>query len=126
MQQRRFPNPKLKRTHIRTYNPLSQQASRGRLLKELKEAVKNQESGEDKDIQLFADERNILKWTAKIAGPQGTPYEGGLFSVSITVPEQYPLAPPKANFETRWDRVACVSVSCTVMQCNAMPFHAMF
>ncbi|XVE55626.1 hypothetical protein DITRI_Ditri03aG0173800 [Diplodiscus trichospermus] len=40
-------------------------------------------------------------WDAAIMGQPGTPYEGGLFKLSITVPQNYPMEPPKVTFETK-------------------------
>jgi len=30
-----------------------------------------------------------------IAGPSGTPYEGGTFEAALLLPEDYPMSPPK-------------------------------
>lgn len=54
------------------------------------------------DINLsLQDENNIFKWIAKIKGPPDTPYNGGIFSISINVPENYPISPPKCKFITK-------------------------
>uniref|UniRef100_A0A7S4I543 UBC core domain-containing protein n=1 Tax=Odontella aurita TaxID=265563 RepID=A0A7S4I543_9STRA len=37
----------------------------------------------------------------KIKGPQGTPYEGGVFEIDIQIPKQYPFEPPKMKFNTK-------------------------
>lgn len=34
-------------------------------------------------------------------GPPGTPYEGGTFEVSITIPNEYPFKPPVMKFTTK-------------------------
>ncbi|KAK4467760.1 hypothetical protein MN116_008690 [Schistosoma mekongi] len=44
------------------------------------------------------DERNFLEWEALIAGPEGTPFDGGVFSVRLNFPTDYPLSPPKVKF----------------------------
>jgi len=31
-------------------------------------------------------------------GPEGTPYEGGLFQATLSFPRDYPLSPPKMRF----------------------------
>eukprot|EP00475_Leptophrys_vorax_P022663 TRINITY_DN30883_c0_g1_i1.p1 TRINITY_DN30883_c0_g1~~TRINITY_DN30883_c0_g1_i1.p1 ORF type:complete len:157 (-),score=2.12 TRINITY_DN30883_c0_g1_i1:199-669(-) len=74
-------------------------ASRSRLFKELKEAQR--ESAPEADIQLSCDETNIYRWTARITGPADTPYHGGVFTLNINVPQQYPLVPPQVRFATK-------------------------
>ena len=37
---------------------------------------------------------------ACIIGPAGTPYEGGLFYIDISLPSDYPFRPPKLRFRT--------------------------
>ena len=34
-------------------------------------------------------------------GPQGTPYEGGVFKVDIHIPNEYPFRPPSMKFDTK-------------------------
>jgi ubiquitin-conjugating enzyme E2 N len=36
-----------------------------------------------------------------IEGPAGTPFQGGIFHLELFLPEDYPLAPPKARFRTQ-------------------------
>ncbi|XP_051912498.1 ubiquitin-conjugating enzyme E2 1-like [Hippocampus zosterae] len=43
---------------------------------------------------------NIFKWHANIKGPEGTPYEGGIFHLEIEFPQSYPHAPPKITLFT--------------------------
>ena len=47
------------------------------------------------------DESNILAWTAMIMGPEDTPYDGGVFNVSMVFPPEYPFKPPKVQFTTK-------------------------
>ena len=47
------------------------------------------------------DEGNVLKWKATITGPEGTPYEGGVFTLDITIPSEYPFKAPEIIFDTK-------------------------
>eukprot|EP00405_Crypthecodinium_cohnii_P025563 CAMPEP_0206497188 /NCGR_PEP_ID=MMETSP0324_2-20121206/50001_1 /ASSEMBLY_ACC=CAM_ASM_000836 /TAXON_ID=2866 /ORGANISM="Crypthecodinium cohnii, Strain Seligo" /LENGTH=303 /DNA_ID=CAMNT_0053982639 /DNA_START=267 /DNA_END=1175 /DNA_ORIENTATION=- len=42
----------------------------------------------------------LLLWDAWLLGPEGTPYMGGVFRLSITFPESYPHSPPEVSFKT--------------------------
>lgn len=42
---------------------------------------------------------NDYKWKASFVGPKKTGYEGGLFKLLITIPEDYPLSPPEIRFK---------------------------
>ncbi|KAM9305365.1 ubiquitin-conjugating enzyme E2 T [Gastrophryne carolinensis] len=37
---------------------------------------------------------------AQVVGAAGSPYEGGVFSLEIAVPERYPFEPPRVQFVT--------------------------
>lgn len=43
---------------------------------------------------------NMLRWKARIQGPEGSPYEGGCFELDIDMSSKYPLEPPKIKFRT--------------------------
>ncbi len=47
-----------------------------------------------------ADGSNLLRWTATLAGPEGTFYEGLRFKLSLAFPPTYPFAPPTVLFKT--------------------------
>lgn len=46
------------------------------------------------------NEDDMFIWEALIQGPEGTPFEGGVFPAELRFPKDYPLAPPKMKFIT--------------------------
>ncbi|RXW19636.1 hypothetical protein EST38_g6233 [Candolleomyces aberdarensis] len=41
---------------------------------------------------------NLMEWEVGIPGKTGTPWDGGLYKLSMTFPEDYPSKPPKCKF----------------------------
>ncbi|CAF1137356.1 unnamed protein product [Didymodactylos carnosus] len=50
---------------------------------------------------VVIDEHDIYHLKATIQGPEGTPYENGLFDLDICLPQDYPFKSPKVRFETK-------------------------
>jgi len=46
-------------------------------------------------------EDNIFNWESIIIGPEKTPYENGVFKLSINFSDTYPFKPPKVKFLTK-------------------------
>ncbi|KAK0264959.1 ubiquitin conjugating enzyme Ubc7/UbcP3 [Friedmanniomyces endolithicus] len=44
------------------------------------------------------NEDDLFVWEAMILGPEGTPYEGGVFPAELKFPKDYPLMPPTMRF----------------------------
>ena len=70
-----------------------------RLSKELSEVGKDDGTSGVKAVPVNPDNPRNLKGTIK--GPEGTPYEGGIFQINIDIPRQYPFEPPKMKFDTK-------------------------
>ena len=49
-------------------------------------------------IYVNFKEENIMKATAIIIGPEGTPYENGILYFIIEFPNNYPFSPPKVGY----------------------------
>jgi len=43
-------------------------------------------------------EDNMFVWEALIQGPEGTPFDGGIFPAELKFPKDYPLSPPTMRF----------------------------
>lgn len=43
-------------------------------------------------------EDDMFLWEALIQGPEGTPFEGGVFAAELKFPKDYPLSPPTMKF----------------------------
>lgn len=68
-----------------------------RIAKELRELAKADTSGVTAAPVNAAD---ITKLEGSLTGPKDTPYEGGVFRVTIELTRNYPFEPPKVKFIT--------------------------
>ncbi|KXJ91676.1 ubiquitin-conjugating enzyme [Microdochium bolleyi] len=73
-------------------------ASTKRITKELAECT---ESPPDGITVSCPNEGDIHNWTAVLAGPQGSAYQGGTFTLKIKLPADYPFKAPQVSFATR-------------------------
>lgn len=69
---------------------------RNRILKEAQEASKLK----DRTFFLFMNDQSIYTWKAYLVGPEGSPFENGLFELNVNL-SNYPLQPPKIVFLTK-------------------------
>ena len=52
-------------------------------------------------ITAEPDSNDIFKWKASFIGPKDTPYQDGVFLLSLSFPVDYPFKPPKVLFVTK-------------------------
>merc|ERR1711988_1923067 len=69
-----------------------------RLQKELKDILAG---SEDSGVSAEVVGDDLSHWKGTLKGPEGTPYEGGVFVVDIRLDDDYPYNPPKMKFDTR-------------------------
>ena len=72
-----------------------------RQFEELADRVKIILSKPTSHIFVTLYNKNIKHWKGYIVGPEGTPYDGGIFRVDIKLPSQYPIRPPLMRIETK-------------------------
>lgn len=68
-----------------------------RLMGELKDLTKKPIDG----VSMVLNDACVADVQADINGPQGTPYEGGVFRMKLALGAEFPQAPPKAFFLTK-------------------------
>ncbi|KAI7693193.1 Ubiquitin-conjugating enzyme E2 N [Sarcoptes scabiei] len=52
-------------------------------------------------ISAVPDENNARYFHVVVAGPEGSPFEGGVFKLELFLPEEYPMSAPKVRFMTK-------------------------
>lgn len=71
------------------------------LLTRLKSELEEMHKDAPANCSAGTADEDITEWSARIVGPIGTPYEGGLFELNIRFPPSYPFVPPSVKFLTR-------------------------
>ena len=68
-----------------------------RIIKETERLLKEPVVG----IYACPSDNNPRHFNVQISGPSQTPYEGGLFTAELYLPDEYPMVPPKVLFRTK-------------------------
>ncbi|WAR27085.1 UBE2N-like protein [Mya arenaria] len=68
-----------------------------RIIKETQRLMQEPVTG----IQAIPDESNARYFHVVVTGPEGSPYEEGVFKLELFLPEEYPMSAPKVRFMTK-------------------------
>lgn len=71
------------------------------LEKRLRQELRNFQNNPPDGITAGLDDEDLLSWTATMAGPDGSPYAGGIFFLQIECSLEYPQKPPRIRFMTK-------------------------
>eukprot|EP00180_Rhodochaete_pulchella_P003689 Plantae.Rhodophyta-Rhodochaete_pulchella.ctg6532.p1 GENE.Plantae.Rhodophyta-Rhodochaete_pulchella.ctg6532~~Plantae.Rhodophyta-Rhodochaete_pulchella.ctg6532.p1 ORF type:complete len:180 (-),score=25.72 Plantae.Rhodophyta-Rhodochaete_pulchella.ctg6532:180-719(-) len=71
--------------------------SSARLMREVKKLLAAPIEG----VEIFPNEANIADIRAAIRGPEGTPFETGVFKMRLVLTPEFPSVPPKGFFTTK-------------------------
>ena len=53
------------------------------------------------NFNIGPTDSDLTKWEGVIFGPLGSPYEGGVFRILVTISQDYPFQPPSVKFFTQ-------------------------
>ncbi|SCZ96857.1 BZ3500_MvSof-1268-A1-R1_Chr4-1g06790 [Microbotryum saponariae] len=62
-----------------------------RIIKETQRLIADSPPG----ISAVPHDDNLRYFDVLVSGPEGSPFEGGVFKLELFLPEEYPMAPPK-------------------------------
>jgi ubiquitin-protein ligase len=70
-------------------------------LKRIKKEANDIQNYPSSMFSIIPDAEDDRKWKVALRGPEGSPYEGGIFIVEVIFPRNYPFAEPRYKFITR-------------------------
>ncbi len=70
-------------------------------MKRLQKEFENMQKDPPSNCSAKLKEESLYEWEAIIIGPIDTPYEGGIFKISVSIPSDYPFKPPQCVFKTK-------------------------
>ena len=69
-------------------------------------------------ISAVPDDNNARYFHVVVAGPEGSPFEGGVFKLELFLPEDYPMSAPKVTpsspTQLRYERLSRVHTDTSV------------
>jgi hypothetical protein len=64
---------------------------------------------------------DLKKWDCGVPGKEKTIWEGGLFKLEVTFPDEYPTKPPKCEIPLPFQPLTHTSLICLTAQANSRP-----
>lgn len=86
-------NGRVENTVVQLRNTKGKDILIKRLQRELKEVLEN-----PPPLCSAGMGDDLFHWTATIAGPKDSVYEGGVFNLSLSFSKEYPFRPPKVSY----------------------------
>ena len=71
-------------------------------------------------ISAVPDDNNARYFHVVVAGPEGSPFEGGVFKLELFLPEDYPMSAPKVSIKI----AECCSHQVTTHVCTGEVHHS--
>ena len=71
-------------------------------MKRIHREIRDLEKEDMGGITLAPFENNLFQWKASIPGPEGSPYEGGVFNLTVELAKDYPYVVFVASYTHRY------------------------
>jgi ubiquitin-conjugating enzyme (huntingtin interacting protein 2) len=69
-------------------------------LRRIQRELKLLENDKESQVIIKPINEDLCHLKGTFRGPSDSPYQGGIFTVDITIPDGYPFSPPKVKFDT--------------------------
>lgn len=98
-------------------NKLSKSNGSAAIVKIVKDLKSIQEEPVEGVFCEFVDDSDVFEWRIFFEGPEGTPYQGGIFEARMKFPQDYPMSPPSLTIVSQFwhpnvykDGRVCISI----------------
>lgn len=74
-----------------------------RIMQELAQVARGDSSvwlSTGEGVHIYPGESDVTRWRVLVEAPIGSPFDGGVFALVVTIPSDFPMRPPTILFET--------------------------